>query len=89
MAEFCLECWNKINGTEDGEWKYVLSKSLYLCEGCGELKYIIVTERDANIKFNACAFIMKFLIAILYIIFNLLMVPYFVFRYIKFKNKHN
>lgn len=28
MAEFCLECWNKINGTENPESKYVMSKEV-------------------------------------------------------------
>jgi len=23
MAEFCLECWNELNGTEDSEKKYI------------------------------------------------------------------
>ena len=45
MAEFCLDCWNRINGTNDGKMKYVLSKDLDLCEGCGELKPVIVAER--------------------------------------------
>ena len=37
MSEICLECWNKINGTEDIESKYVLSDYLELCEECMEL----------------------------------------------------
>lgn len=46
MSEICLECWNKINGTEDTESKYVLSDNLELCEECRELKHIIVAERS-------------------------------------------
>ena len=45
MAEFCLECWNRINGTNDGKRKYVFSKDLTLCEECGEWKRVIVEER--------------------------------------------
>lgn len=45
MAEFCLESWNKINDTNDGERKYILSKDLDLCEECGEWKNVIVAER--------------------------------------------
>lgn len=45
MAEFCLWCWNRINGTEDNERKYILSKDLDLCEDCGEWKHVIVAER--------------------------------------------
>ena len=49
MAEFCLECWNKMNGTKHSKRKYVLSKDLDLCEGCGELKHVIIKKRFAFI----------------------------------------
>ena len=45
MAEFCLGCWNKINGTNDDKRKYIISKDLDLCEECGEWKNVIVAER--------------------------------------------
>ena len=45
MAEFCLECWNKLNGTKNSKWKYVLSWDRKLCEGCGQWKRVIVCER--------------------------------------------
>lgn len=45
MAEFCLECWNELNGTNDSEKEYIMSKDLDLCEGCGEWKRVIVAER--------------------------------------------
>lgn len=45
MAEFCLDCWNKLNGSNDSERKYILSKELDLCEGCAEFKPIIIMER--------------------------------------------
>lgn len=45
MAEFCVECWNKLNGTNDPQWKYVLSWERDLCEGCGRWKRVIVGER--------------------------------------------
>ena len=45
MAEFCLECWNKINETHDSKWRYVLSWEKDLCEECGQYRRVIVTER--------------------------------------------
>ena len=42
MAEFCLECWNKIMGTQDTECKFVMTRDLELCEECGEWKRVIV-----------------------------------------------
>ena len=45
MAEFCLDCWNKINETHDSKWRYVLSWDKDLCEECGQYKRVIVVER--------------------------------------------
>ena len=45
MAEFCLDCWNKLNGTKDSKWRYVLSWELDYCEECGIYKKVIVQER--------------------------------------------
>ena len=45
MAEFCLECWNKINGTRDSAWRYVLSWEEDLCEECTQWKRVIIAER--------------------------------------------
>lgn len=45
MAEFCMDCWNKMNETEDSPRRYVLSWELDLCEGCGEYKRVVVVER--------------------------------------------
>ena len=45
MAEFCLDCWNKLNETADSEAVYILSREAELCEGCGEYKPVILAER--------------------------------------------
>ena len=45
MAEFCLDCWNKINETDDPADQYIISNELDLCEGCGEVKHVIVRKR--------------------------------------------
>ena len=42
MAEFCEECWKKINGIDNGKVGYRLSRELDLCEGCGEYKRVVV-----------------------------------------------
>jgi len=42
MAEFCLECWNKIMETNDSPKKFIISKDMDLCEECGEWKKVIV-----------------------------------------------
>ncbi len=45
MAEFCLDCWNKINKTNDYKMRYILSLGKDLCEECGRYKRVIVAER--------------------------------------------
>ena len=45
MAEFCLECWNRINESHDTKRRYILSVDNDLCEGCGQYKRVIVVER--------------------------------------------
>ena len=45
MAEFCVSCWNKINGTDYPEEAYALSWDYELCEGCGEYRRVIVAQR--------------------------------------------
>lgn len=45
MAEFCLDCMNKMDGTHYTEADVVLDVDL--CEGCGELRPCVVTFRGA------------------------------------------
>lgn len=42
MAEFCWECWNKINKTDKPKHEFVLSKELDICEGCGKIKPVVI-----------------------------------------------
>ena len=46
MAEFCVECWNELNGKKYRESDFILSEDLDLCEGCRELKNVIIKERE-------------------------------------------
>lgn len=45
MAEFCLDCWNKLMNKSDPPQKYRISRDLDLCEECGQLKPVIISER--------------------------------------------
>ena len=47
VADFCLDCWNRINKTNDSEKKYVMSDEPSLCEGCGEMKRVIEGYKSA------------------------------------------
>lgn len=45
MAEFCLECLNQINDTNDSRWRYVMSWEKDICEECGQYKHVVIIER--------------------------------------------
>lgn len=45
MAEFCLDCLNEINETNESRYRYVLSWEKELCEGCKQYKRVVVVER--------------------------------------------
>jgi len=52
MAEFCLECWNKIMGTEDPKRKFVLSQKPDFCEECCQWKPVIIRVRKRYLFFE-------------------------------------
>ncbi len=45
MAEFCFDCWKKLFDKNAQKEKYIISEYDFLCEGCGEYKPIIITEK--------------------------------------------
>lgn len=51
MADFCIDCWNKLNSTDYPPSKFILSKDLDLCEGCGKYKRVIEYEFDDELDF--------------------------------------
>ncbi len=83
MAEFCLKCWNELNGTEDSESKYIMSDDVWLCEGCGEWKKVIVIERKSYYlyKFRFLIMPIKFIGIVLFVLWRLVILPYLVFKY--------
>ena len=49
MAEFCLDCMQKINGRHYDEMDFILSDDLDLCEGCGQWKHVVVVRRRRSL----------------------------------------
>ena len=41
MAEFCLDCWNKLNHTRLAKEDVILSDNFDLCEECAEFKPVV------------------------------------------------
>lgn len=54
MAEFCLDCRNKINETNDSPKKYHLSRGLDYCEECGQWKSVIISMKRRYILLADC-----------------------------------
>ena len=44
MAEFCVDCINKIFEQNKTEADFILSKNLEFCEGCCKQKRIVIKE---------------------------------------------
>ena len=42
MKKFCLDCWNKLTGSEYSPLCFLFSKEPDFCEECGEWKPVIV-----------------------------------------------
>ena len=49
MSEICLDCFNKMLGTNYTEKDYRLSKETMLCEDCEEMKRIFVKQRRFSV----------------------------------------
>lgn len=52
MAEFCLDCWNDLNGEDLTERDVVLSRDYELCEGCGEFCRVVEGERTFKLLYD-------------------------------------
>ncbi len=52
MAEFCMECLNKISDTNFKEKDFVMSKGLDYCEECCQLKHIVIKRKTSSDFFS-------------------------------------
>lgn len=52
MAEYCLECFNKVNGTKINENEVITEDDV--CEGCGKVKPCVISiDRSPKTPFNS------------------------------------
>ena len=88
MAEFCLECFKKINGPEYAKHKYVLTKELNFCEECGEIKRTVFMERKCYYlrTFRCVLFPLKLIFVLIDFIARVLFLPFFIYKRKKRKN---
>ena len=48
MAEYCIDCWNRLNGTHYTEKD--VKTDMDLCEGCGKWKPVVVVIHRRGIR---------------------------------------
>lgn len=82
MAEFCIDCWNEMLGTNYKQSRFIVSHRPQLCEGCNEYKRCIVVEKRTffiNIL-KYVFFPIYILLNILYFILRFIMLPYLIIK---------
>ena len=50
MAEFCLDCLNRLEGTCYTKWDVAFSWSKDICEGCSQLRRTVICLRKRTIQ---------------------------------------
>lgn len=82
MAEFCLDCWNKLDETNDPESKYKISKQEGFCEGCGQIKPVIIAEKKDYYLYKLRFFIYPFIAVYFVAVFivRLISLPYLLYK---------
>ena len=75
MAEFCFECFKKINELDEQEGKYKISRDKYLCEECGKLKRVVIAEKKGYYLYKFRYFWIP-----LYILWRLIIMPYTLYK---------
>lgn len=76
MAEFCVDCWNKIAGTNLPANKYILSKELDLCEECGRYRRVVIMEKKYYYRRKYGK-----LWKLIDIIWRIILIPYIAYKY--------
>ena len=49
MADFCLDCYNKLHHRQYSPGDVTLTVELEICEECGDLRYVIEELRPESI----------------------------------------
>ena len=81
MAEFCLECWNKLHKTDYTVFDVTMDDGYSLCEGCGRIKRdVLKPYRDSYPHWMWHMYIVEFLFWVLALPFKLII---FIFRKLK------
>lgn len=82
MADFCLDCLNKLDNTNHSAKRFILSDYADLCEGCGCYKRIVIMERKYYYLRKFRYVLLPF--RIIDFLIKVLALPYFIFIRIKY-----
>lgn len=87
MADFCPECWNRMNNTDESPDKFFLTDEPELCEGCGEQKRVIIAMRKGYYAYKFRYLILPFKIVclVIYCASGIIILPYLIYKYNKKK----
>lgn len=78
MAFYCLECTNKYFDYAYTEKEVIFAKCLYICEGCGEVKTVVLmTKRQ---YWRRKLRILRIITIPLYVLWRLLILPYLIYK---------
>ena len=83
MAEFCKDCFNKLNGTDTLPKGYKVSKYRDLCEECGEIKPVVLSKWVWEYRYikPRLPFPFKQIYVVLYVIWRLIRMPYTLYEF--------
>lgn len=79
MAEFCFECYNKLNNGKCKKENYILSDDLELCEGCGKYKKIVICYQKGWL-YNSISFCFDIISFPFYLLRIFIIKIYFLFK---------
>lgn len=83
MAFYCLDCINHLCTRNYDSKQVIFAKSLYICEGCGEYKKVVLMTKQYYWRRKLWGFIRIFRILTLpvYMLWRLLILPYLIVKY--------
>lgn len=78
MALYCLDCVNKLSSRTYDAKELIFAKSLYICEGCGEYKTVVLMTKRCYRRRKLRIF--RIITLPMYILWRLLILPYLIIK---------
>ena len=78
MAMYCLACINKLCARNYAPKQMIFTKSLYICEGCGEYKTVVLMAKRYYWRRKLRIF--RIITLPFYVLWRLLILPYLIVK---------